>query len=107
MKGLEEYISKHGNHFTKELASKVTDERWDSSKLERDAQKYIYYNVTGSTVGDMVYLMTIGDSCQPYNKKVKTMLSWIQDYNKTGSPFIIWLTVLIIKEQDFDFTPYI
>ena len=107
MKGLEEYISKHGNHFTKELASKGTDERWDSSKLERDAQKHVYYNVTGSTDGDMVYLMTIGDSCQPYSKKVKTMLSWIQDYNKTGSPFIIWLTVLIVKEQDFDFTPYI
>ena len=107
MKGLEEYINKHGRHFTKELASKVTDERWDSSKLEKDAQKHVYYNVTGSTIGDMVYLMTIGDARQSYCKKVKTMLSWVQDYNKTESPFIIWLTVLFVKEQDFDFTPYI
>ena len=107
MNGLEEYINKHGKHFTEELAIRVTEEKWSSSKLERDAQKHVYYNVTGSTVGDMVYLMTIGDPRQSYCKKMKTMLSWVQDYNKTESPFVIWLTVLIVKGQDFDFKPYI
>jgi hypothetical protein len=107
MKGLEEYISKHGRHFTEELASYVTEGRWNPSKVERDAQRHVYYNVTGSTPGDMVYLMTFWKEDMPYNRKIKVMLSWVEDYNKTGSPFLIWLTVMIVRKESFDFTPYI
>ena len=107
MKGLDEYVSKHGRHFTEELASEVTNGRWNPSKVEKDAQKHVYYNVTGSTLGDMVYLMTLGDSRMPYNKKVKMMLSWVGDYSKEGSPFCIWLAVLTVSGGSFDFTPYI
>ena len=107
MKGLEEYISKHGRHFTEKLASYVTEGRWNPSKVERDAQRHVYYNVTGSTPGDMAYLMTIGEEGTPYSKKMKVMLSWVGDYNKTGSPFLIWLTVMTVRKESFDFTPYI
>ena len=107
MKGLEEYIKRHGKHFTEQLASKVIEEKWNPSKVEKDAQKYVYYNVTGSTVGDMAYLMTLGDESLSYSKRVRYMLSWVQDHRKVESPFNMWLTVLIVKEQDFDFTPYI
>lgn len=106
MKGLEEYIRKHGSHFTEELAVDVTGSKWSPSRIERDAQKHVYYNVTESTRGDMVYLMTIERS-RSYNKKIKTMLSWVQDFRKTGSPFCIWLTVMTTNHEDFDFTPYI
>ena len=57
MKGLEQYIEKYGNHFTEELASDITLKKWDSSKIQKSAQKKVYYNVTGSTSGDMMYLM--------------------------------------------------
>jgi hypothetical protein len=111
MKGLNEYIKKYGKHFTEELARDVTKRQWNSCKIVRDAQKKVYYNVTGSTVGDMVYLMDM--SCYllseqyTYNRGIKMMLYWVGNYNKTGSPFLIWLNSLSSNNEDFDFTPYI
>lgn len=107
MKGLKEYVEKHGRHFTEELASDVTNRRWNPSKIKKDAQRHVYYNVTGSTLGDMIYLMTVGEEKMSYNKKVKTMLSLVGDYNKTDSPFLMWLTIMTVKNKSFDFTPYI
>lgn len=100
MKGLDRYIKKHGKHFTEKLASDVTLRKWDSSKIQKAAQKRVYYNVTGSTSGDMMYLM---DMFHQTNK----MLLWVGDYKKTSSPFCIWLAAKITREEDFDFTPYI
>ena len=113
MKGLEEYIKVHGNHFTEELASVATDRRWNTSKVTKAAQDRVYYNVTGSTSGDMVYLMDMAysrlnsEGRYSHNKGISMMLSWVGDYQKTGSPFCIWLTVMLMKKKDFDFTPYI
>ena len=107
MNGLDRYIRKHGKHFTEELAFKVSGCKWSGRQIEKSAQKKVYYNVTGSTIGDMVYLMTLGDDDIPYSEKIDTMLSWVGDYSKSGGPFSIWLTLLIVSEQDFDFTPYI
>jgi len=111
MKGLEEYVKKHGRHFTEKLANDAGRRKWNAEKIRLSAQKKVYYNVTGSTLGDMVYLMDmfcyhLSDQYTP-GKCLKLMLSWVGDYNKTGSPFCIWLTSLTIKEKDFDFTPYI
>ena len=111
MKGLEEYIEKHGNHFTEKLASDVSRKRWNSLKIQESAQKKVYYNVTGSTSGDMMYLMDMFHHflSEQYTRErcVKLMLSWVGDYRKTGSPFRIWLTMKVVNKEEFDFTPYI
>lgn len=112
MKGLEEYIKVHGRHFTEELAKDVTDRKWNTARVISSAQKKAYYNVTGSTSGDMVYLMDmfcyfLSDQ-YTYSRGINLMLRWVGDYNKTGSPFCMWITSMFLKEKDdFDFTPYI
>ena len=111
MKGLEQYIEKYGNHFTEELASDITLKKWDSSKIQKSAQKKVYYNVTGSTSGDMMYLMDmfcyyLSDQ-YTHGSCMNLMLSWVEDYKKTAKPFHIWLTKKILGEEEFDFTPYI
>ena len=111
MEGLEEYIKVHGNHFTEELAAEVTNRKWDSSEIVMAAQKRVYYNVTGSTIGDMVYLTDM--ICNRPHKKqslkrgIKEVLTWVQDYRREGSAFCIWLTVASVQEESFDLTPYI
>ena len=109
MKGLDRYIAKHGRHFTLELAMDITGEKWNPSKIEKEAQKYVYYNVTGSTRGDMVYMMDrfkyfLSGEYTP-RKGMLLMLKWIGDYKKTGSPFCMWLSKY--DRDGFDFTPYI
>lgn len=108
MKGLKEYIRKHGIHFTEQLAMDVTRRKWNPSKVEKDAQKKVYYNVTGSTRGDMVYLMDMF-YCFQYTegKCINLMLKWVGDYNRTNSPFCIWLSTVSLDNREFDFTPYI
>ena len=56
MKGLRQYIRKHGRHFTEELAMTITRGRWNPSEIMEKAESMVYYNVTGSTVGDIVFL---------------------------------------------------
>ena len=56
MKGLRQYIKKHGKHFTEELAYKTAGKRWSSTQIEKATQREVYYNVTASTLGDIVYL---------------------------------------------------
>ena len=113
MKGLEEYIKVHGNHFTEELAHDVCRSRWSTFQIKESAQKLVYYNVTGSTDGDMVYLTDmVYRQLRPsggasLRRCIKPVLMWVEDYNKTGSPFCIWLSMKVVKEEDFDFTPYI
>lgn len=111
MKGLKEYVEKHGKHFTEELAGAVSKRKWNASKVVRDSQKKVYYNVTGSTVGDMVYMMDMFwyylAEQYTYGMSMKLMLRWVGNYNKTGSPFSMWLGSLDYNNKDFDFTPYI
>lgn len=107
MKGLQQYISKHGNHFTEALALAVTDGRWDGVRVEKAAQKKVYYNVTGSTLGDMVYLTN--EVWDNWNYKtihgaINYVIYIIGCYKyHDGVLFQEWLENL----ADFDFTPYI
>ena len=109
MKGLDRYIAKHGRHFTLELAMDVTKKKWNPSKIEKETQKNVYYNVTGSTRGDMVYMMDMFkyflSSQYTHKKGMLLMLKWVGDYKKTGSPFCMWLSKY--DRDGFDFTPYI
>ena len=57
MKGLKQYIRKHGKHFTEELALGATNGKWTKDDLVDLVESQVYYNVTGSTFGDIVFLV--------------------------------------------------
>jgi hypothetical protein len=116
MKGLRKYIKKHGRHFTEELALAVTSGRWDSSEIMKKAQNIVYYNVTGSTVGDIVFLTNNlagknGKSTEKNRffyrnrqKCVKLALTIVGDYSfRDGAVFNEWVG----DTKDFDLTPFI
>lgn len=106
MKRLQEYIKKHGKHFTEDLALKVSGGKFSADQVAKAAQKRVYYNVTDSTLGDMIYLV---NSCTltKKDKCVRYALSIVGDFFSTEKPFSNWICLLCLKEEDFDFTPYI
>ena len=107
MKGLREYIRKHGRHFTEELAYKAAGRKYSASQVERAAQRKVYYNVTGSTLGDMVYLTNCtynGWGFTTISGNISYTLYFVGNYKHHGGVlFNEWLHGL----EDFDFTPYI
>lgn len=109
MKGLRQYIRKHGKHFTEELAMTVTNGRWNPSEIMEKAESIVYYNVTGSTVGDIVFLVNYAkDTGKPFYRTkhscVKFALCIVGEYAlRDGAMFSKWLG----DTRDFDFTPYI
>jgi hypothetical protein len=109
MKGLKEYIAKHGRHFTEELAYDTAGNWWSAETVEVTAQRKVYYNVTGSTIGDMVYLVNeiYADGLLRRNtidNCVGSMLCIIGSYdNGRDAAFSDWIDSI----TDFDFTPYI
>ena len=109
MKGLRKYIKKHGKHFTEKLAMAVTNGWWDSSQIMEKAQSMVYYNVTGSTVGDIVFLANfVKDTGKPFYKTkhncVRFALCIVEEYAlHDGVMFTKWVG----DTKDFDFTPYI
>lgn len=113
MKGLEEYIEVHGRHFTEELGYAVSGGRYDADKVGRMAQRKVYYNVTGSTLGDMVYLANTYwhqpyPDCKRLNKCIDFALCIVGSYYfHGGKVFDMWLESLPDYMDDFDFTPYI
>ena len=111
MKGLREYIRKHGNHFTEELALDVAGKKWGSDEVTKAAQKLVYYNVTDSTLGDMVFIMNCHRAAPSSKGKsdcVKYMVSIIGYYGFYGGKvFDRWVRVVRKSNPHFDFTPYI
>lgn len=109
MRGLKRYIRRHGRHFTEELALHATGGSWNSSRVLKKASGMVYYNVTGSTVGDMVFLANLPkDSGLPFSRTlqgcIKFALSIIGDYSfHDGRVFDRWT----LENKDFDFTPFI
>lgn len=107
MKGLREYIRKHGRHFTEELAYKVAGKKYDAAQVERAAQKRVYYNVTGSTLGDMVYLTNNtynGWGFTTISGNISYTLYFVGNYKFHGGVlFNEWLQ----ENREFDLTPYI
>ena len=109
MKGLRQYIRKHGRHFTEELAMTVTNGRWDSSEIMKKAESMVYYNVTGSTVGDIVFLANYAkDTGKSFYKTKRDCIMFalciVGEYAlRDGAMFNKWIG----DTKDFDFTPYI
>jgi hypothetical protein len=84
----------------------VSGGRFSADQVVKAAQKKVYYNVTESTLGDMIYLV---NSCTltKKDKCVRYALSIVGDLFITEKPFSTWICLLCLKEEDFDFTPYI
>lgn len=118
MKGLNEYIKKHGKHFTEKLAyDAALSKKWNKKQIVDAIRGRVWYNVTGSTIGDIIYLVNEcydDENFMGYGKKSKCIiytLLYIGDYkNYGGKLFDEWLKES--KQYDsfkrnFDFTPYI
>lgn len=109
MKGLEQYIKKHGRHFTKELAMRATGGRWNTEDIMPKVESLVYYNVTGSTVGDIVFLVNFAkDSGKPFLKTkhqcIKFALCIVGEYAMhNGAMFDKWAG----DTNQFDLTEYI
>lgn len=109
MKGLKQYIKKHGRHFTEELAMTATKGRWNTEEIMPKVGTYVYYNVTGSTVGDIVFLVNFAkDSGRSFLKTkhqcIKFALCIVSEYAMhDGVMFNKWIG----DTKDFDLTPYI
>ena len=111
MKGLKKYLKKHGNHFTEQLAYDVAlNKRWNKKQIENSIRNMVWYNVTGSSIGDIIYLVNEcydDENFMGYGRKSKCIsytLLYIGDFkNYGGKLFKQWLR----EYPDFDFTPYI
>lgn len=107
MKGLQEYIKEHGRHFTVELACDVVCKKWDAKQIEKAAQSKVYYNVTESTLGDIVYLVNSYKhlfGCKTKRECITYALILVEDYSTTRrNPFDWWVE----ETEDFDLTLYI
>lgn len=94
MNGLEEYIKRHGRHLTERLALDSTEVRWSAAKVRKAVERRVYYNVTKSTVGDMVYLANEYHARCPRHHKVqciKYVLRIVGDVAMEGYAFDDWL----------------
>ena len=118
MIGLKEYIKKYGKHFTEELVHDVVPKiRWNKKQIEEALHKKVWYNVTESTIGDILYLVNTfydKEDCDGYprkNKCISHTLLYIGDYNNYGGKlFDNWLEKLKrwgITKDKFNFKPYI
>ena len=114
MKGLKQYITKHGKHFTEKLALDViSSKRWDTRQVEKDVNRRVWYNVTSATFGDIIYLVNIAYSNYPpsghntKNRCVDYALSVVGDVNSEGLAFAGWLADLAISGKEFDFRKYV
>lgn len=106
MKGLKEYISKHGNHFTEKLAIAVMDSKWNSSEIERSSETMVYYNVSEATLGDIVFLVNKykKNHCRATKKKcLKYALDIVRDYSSNGYAF----TLFSLMNSDIDLKEYV
>ena len=112
MKGLRKYIRKHGKHFTEELAYKIAGKRWNAQQIEHAIQKKVYYNVTESTIGDMVYMVnevySIKHRHTSLRECAKYTIGIVGDYQYYGGIlFMEWLKEMKTADNDFDFRDYI
>lgn len=103
MKGLREYIAKHGRHFTVKLAEEVLDCKWKSVKVRTASDRVVYYNVSGATLGDMVFLVNLFADSFSEGRCVKYALEIIGDISKEGYAFDAWL----LSNENIDFNEYI
>lgn len=109
VKGLREYVEKHGMHFTVELAYDATNKFYDVDEIEKELNKKVYYNVSGYTMGDAVYIFNgwTNERDRTDKKYRADNVRWILEdsgYLDIPTVFELWVKAYA---RDFDFTPYI
>lgn len=109
MKGLKQYIRKHGKHFTEKLAMSATKGKWNTEEIVSKVETYVYYNITESTVGDIVFLVNFAkDSGRDFLKTkhqcIKFALCIVGEYAMHGGViFSKWA----MDKKDFDLTEFV
>lgn len=123
MVGLAQYVKKYGNHFTIPLAKEAvkylrctdgSSPKCDVKYIEEAIQKRVYYNITNSTLGDIVYMVYVAysnlPSEMPRKRKISidNALALIESTDSyEGMAFSSWIAGMDFKEEDFDFNAYI
>lgn len=110
MRGLNKYIRKYGRHINLKLADVLYNSKWNASDIEKTTQEYVYYNVTSTTLGDMVYITNMVHYHKGWNKRkcIKHTLSIVEDYPEGKEyAFTHLLTILKLSNQKVDFSKYI
>lgn len=110
MKGLEEYIQKHGMHLTTKIVSDIVVNKWSPEEVYKSSQVRVYYNTTSSTLGDITYLVNTEWEEMRWSKTkcISFAISIISDYSLgKGFAFRHFLDILHSRKKEFDFTPYL
>lgn len=123
MKKLEEYIEKHGMHFTVELAevavsyipnSDGSNHKWNAERIEELTSKRVYYNTINASLGDIIYVVNMAyaryfpNETKSRGKCIDQALEVLSDVDSyEGIIFSSWLTGMEFSGKDFDFTSYI
>lgn len=109
MRGLEEYIERHGRHFTMKLAEDVLDKDgilfWKPDTVMRAMNRRVWYNTNSSTEGDIIYL--VNNYPSNLNSAVSITIGHLHKVNDREVAFDIFMIGLRMLGEDFDFTPYI
>lgn len=103
MRGLKEYIARHGHHFTVELAERVLDIKWRAQEVISASERRVYYNISGATVGDMVFLANLFSDSFSKGKCIRYALEIVGDVTKDGYAFDAWL----MSNEAMDLRKYI
>lgn len=104
MKGLKQYLRKHGNHFTEALVKDYIPTKWDYPEIEKSIKDEVWYNCWSATKGDMLYLVNIAHIFSGSNKRlcIMFMLGVVGDYEHRE-----WFDMWVKDNEDFDLTPYV
>ena len=103
MEGLQQYVDKHGKHFTESLAYNVAGRHWSADKIIGALSSKVYYNVSGCTLGDIVYCvnrMNFSTKRDVQNFLLKDVLC---NVDMSDRLFGEWVE----GNEYFDLTPYL
>lgn len=103
MKGFEEYLERHGSHFTVRLAMDIIRLRYSLSEIKDCIRGEVFYNVTGTTEGDMLFIVnsSYSSSLRNASRRLMHIMGDFSYYDLTV--FDKWA----VRKRDFDLTPYI
>ena len=110
MKGLKEYLRKHGKHFTVELACSAVKLRWKPEQVMKAIKDEVWYNVSESTFGDIVFLVNLAgfyQNCFSFSTKhecIKYALGIVGNMDCNGMAFDNWLSAH--RDDDLDISAF-
>lgn len=112
IRGKWKYIRKYGRHLTEQLVESLLPCVWNVPTVLESLQKKVYYNVTSSTTGDVLYMMNYARYlCNDHlskNDATDKTISVIGDYEKgKNAAFESFLKYIEYHMKEFDFSPYI